>query len=217
VLDAIKQLGIEDNTLIVYTSDNGPEELLPWRGWAGPWSGSYFTAMEGSLRAPLILRWPKRVPAGRISNEIVHEVDLFPTFARLTGAEPPKDRLIDGVDQTDYFLGKQQKSNREGFPCYVGDVLHAVKWRHWKVHFVWQEYMFDSPQPLPNPRVINLIEDPKERHVGGTLNTWVYHPVNKIVNDFQASLNAEPPILVGTPDPYEPPKSLRCAVRLGLD
>ncbi len=206
VLDTLKQLGIEDNTLVVFTSDNGPEELLPWRGWAGPWSGSYFTAMEGSLRAPFIIRWPKHVPAGQISNEIVHEVDLFPTFARITGAELPKDRIIDGVDQTDFLLGKQEKSKREGFPCYVGDVLHAVKWRNWKVHFVWQEYMFDSPQPLPNPRVINLIEDPKERHVGGTLNTWVYHPVNKIVADFQASLKAEPPVPVGAPDPYEPPK-----------
>ncbi|MBC7818104.1 MAG: sulfatase-like hydrolase/transferase, partial [Planctomycetaceae bacterium] len=207
VLDTIKQLGIEDDTLVVFTSDNGPEELLPWRGWAGPWSGSYFTAMEGSLRAPFIVRWPKRVPAGQISNEIVHEVDLFPTFARITGAEPPKDRLIDGVDQTDFLLGKKQKSNREGFPCYVGDVLHAVKWRNWKVHFVWQEYMFDTPQSLPNPRVINLIEDPKERHVGGTLNTWVYHPVNKILADFQASLKTEPPIPVGAPDPYEPKSS----------
>lgn len=206
VLDTIKELGIEDNTLIVFTSDNGPEELLPWRGWAGPWAGSYFTAMEGSLRAPFIIRWPKRVPAGQISNEIVHEVDLFPTFARLTGAELPKDRIIDGADQTDFLLGKKEKSNREGFPCYVGDVLHAVKWRNWKVHFVWQEYMFDSPQPLPNPRVINLIEDPKERHIGGTLNTWVYHPVNKIAADFQASLKTEPPVPVGAPDPYEPPK-----------
>jgi arylsulfatase len=146
------------------------------------------------------------VPAGRISNEIVHQVDVFPTLARLIDAELPRDRLIDGVDQTDFLLGKQEKSNREGFPCYVGDVLHAVKWRNWKVHFVWQEYMFDSPQPLPNPRVINLIEDPKERHVGGTLNTWVYNPVMKIVNEFQASLKTEPPIAVGTPDPYVPPK-----------
>jgi arylsulfatase A-like enzyme len=206
ILDAITQLGIDDNTLVIFTSDNGPEELLPWRGWAGPWSGSYFTAMEGSLRAPFIVRWPHRVPAGQISNEIVHEVDLFPTFARITGAPPSRDRLIDGVDQSEFFFGKQEKSNREGFPCYVGDVLHAVKWRNWKVHFVWQEYMFDPPQPLPNPRVINLIEDPKERHVGGTFDTWVYHPVNKIVNDFQNSLKAEPPVPVGAPDPYVPPK-----------
>lgn len=206
VLDALRRLQLDDDTLVIFASDNGPEELLPWRGWAGPWSGSYFTAMEGSLRAPCIVRWPKHVPAGQVSNEIMHEADLFPTLARLAGAELPKDRLIDGVDQTDFLHGRKEKSSREGFPCYVGDVLHAVKWRNWKVHFVWQEYMFDAPQTLPNPRVINLLEDPKERHVGGTLHTWVYHPVNKIVADFQASLKAEPPIPVGTPDPYVPPK-----------
>lgn len=206
VLDTLQELGIEDNTLVIFASDNGPEELLPWRGWAGPWSGSYFTAMEGSLRAPCIMRWPNHIPAGKISNEIVHQVDIFSTLAHFTGAEIPRDRIIDGVDQSSFLLGKQEKSLREGFPCYVGDVLHAVKWRNWKVHFVWQEFMFDSPQPLPNPRVINLIEDPKERHVGGTFDTWVYYPVNKIVADFQASLKVEPPIPVGTPDPYEPPK-----------
>ena len=206
ILDSLTQLGIDNETLVIFASDNGPEELLPWRGWAGPWSGSYFTAMEGALRAPFIARLPNRIPAGKISNEIVHQVDILPTLARLTGADIPKDRIIDGVDQSEFLLGRREKSNREGFPCYVGDVLHAVKWRNWKVHFVWQEYMFDPPQTLPNPRVINLIEDPKERHTGGTFDTWVYYPVNKIVADFQASLKTEPPIPTGTPDPYEPAK-----------
>lgn len=206
IVDAIKSLGIDDNTIVIFTSDNGPEEALPWRGWAGPWAGSYFTAMEGSLRVPFILRWPGKVPPGRISNEIVHQVDLFPTFGRISGAEVPKDRIIDGVDQTDFLLGKQEKSNREGFPCYVADRLHAVKWRNWKVHFVWQEYMYDPPQQLPNLRVHYLIDDPRERHSVSAMNTWVYHPTMKIVADFEASLKREPPIPPGTPDPYVPGK-----------
>lgn len=205
IIDAVQELGIDKNTIVVFTSDNGPEEMLPWRGWAGPWSGSYFTAMEGSLRAPFIVRWPGRVLAGRTSNEIVHEIDTFTTLARLAGAELPKDRIIDGVDQSDFLLGKLDKSNREGFPCYVGDSLHAVKWRHWKVHFVWQEYMFDPPQRLANPRMHNLIEDPRERHSVASMNTWVWHPAFKIADDFQASLKKEPPIPPGTPDPYTPP------------
>lgn len=206
IIDAVKNLGIEKDTIIVFTSDNGPEEMLPWRGWAGPWAGSYFTAMEGSLRAPFIMRWPGRVPAGGVSNEIVHEVDTFTTLARMAGAEAPKDRMLDGVDQTDFLLGKQEKSNREGFPCYVADTLHAVKWKHWKVHFVWQEYMFDPPQRLPNPRMHNLIEDPRERTSVAPMNTWVWHPAFKIADDFQASLKTEPPIPPGTPDPYVPGK-----------
>ncbi len=204
LLDAVKAAGVEDDTIFVFTSDNGPEEMLPWRGWAGPWSGSYFTAMEGSCRVPFIMRWPERVPAGAVSNEIVHCVDTFTTFAKLAGGDIPKDRLIDGVDQSAFLLGQQTKSNREGFPCYVGDTLYAVKWRNWKAHFVWQEYMYDPPQKLPNPRLHNLLEDPRERHNVAPMNSWVYHPVFKIVSDFEASLKIEPPIPPGTPDPYQP-------------
>jgi arylsulfatase len=204
IVDAVKELGIADNTLVIFTSDNGPEEQLPWRGWAGPWSGSYFTAMEGSLRAPFIARWPGKIPAGRVSNEIVHEVDTFTTLARLAGAPIPQDRIIDGVDQTDFFLGKQEKSNREGFPCYVGDTLYAVKWRNWKLHFMWKEYKFDPAQQLTYPRLFNLIEDPRERNNLASVATWVDRPAMKIVRDFQESLKKEPPIPPGTPDPYQP-------------
>jgi arylsulfatase len=204
VLDALKELAIEANTIVVFTSDNGPEELLPWRGWAGPWSGSYFTAMEGSLRVPFIVRWPGKVPAGRVSNEIVHEVDTFTTFARLAGAKVPGDRIIDGVDQTDFLLGKQEKSNREGFPYFIGDTLYAVKWRNWKAHYVWQEYKYDALQRLPDPHLFSLIEDPRERNNVASMNSWVFHPVGKIIDDFQASLKKEPPIPPGTPDPYRP-------------
>lgn len=204
IVAAVKKAGIEEDTLLVFTSDNGPEEMLPWRGWAGPWSGSYFTGMEGSCRVPFILRWPGQVPEGRVSNEIVHCVDIFTTFAKIAGGKIPEDRLIDGVDQGDFFFGKAEKSNREGFPCYVGDVLHSVKWRNWKAHFVWQEYMFDPPQKLANPRLHNLIEDPRERNSVASMNSWVYHPVFKIVSDFEASLKKEPPIPPGTPDPWVP-------------
>ena len=92
ILDAIKNAGIEDNTLVIFTSDNGPEATNPWQGDSGPWRGTYFTAMEGSLRTPFIIRWPGKVPAGRVNNEIVHIVDLYTTLAGVGGAEVPKDR-----------------------------------------------------------------------------------------------------------------------------
>src|SRR5207253_9646580 len=115
ILDAIDQLGIRENTIVVFTSDNGPEATWPWQGSSGPWRGYYFTHMEGSLRVPFIIRWPGRIPAGRMSNEIVHEVDTFTTFAKIAGAQVPQDRPIDGTDQTDFLLGKSERSNREGF------------------------------------------------------------------------------------------------------
>jgi arylsulfatase A-like enzyme len=206
ILDAIKEAGIEDNTLVVFTSDNGPEATHPWEGTCGPWRGTYFTAMEGSLRVPFIIRWPGKVPAGSINNEIVHIVDLFTTLAHVGGAEVPTDRPIDGVDQLDFFLGKQEHSNREGFPAYVADRLTAVKWRNWKVHFIRQDNMYDPPLKLPLPRIINLLTDMKEEHDVAGMNTWVAEPVVKIVGQFLGSLQKNPPIKVGTPDPYVPPK-----------
>ena len=76
-------------------------------------------------KTPFIIRWPNKIPAGRVSNEIVDEVDTYTTFAKLAGAKIPQDRPIDGVDQSDFFLGKP-KSNREGFPVYVADRMEAV-------------------------------------------------------------------------------------------
>jgi arylsulfatase A-like enzyme len=206
ILDAIKEAGIEDNTVVVWTSDNGPEATDPWEGDSGPWRGTYFTAMEASLRAPFIIRWPRKVPAGTVNNEIVHIVDMYTTLARVGGAQIPKDRPIDGVDQLDFFLGKQEHSNREGFPAYVADRLSAVKWRNWKMHLIWQENMYDPPLKLPIPKLINLLTDLKEERDVGAKNTWVAEPMIKILYEFEASLKKYPPIKVGTPDPYVPPK-----------
>ncbi|HXV61732.1 MAG TPA: sulfatase-like hydrolase/transferase, partial [Vicinamibacteria bacterium] len=86
VLAALERLGIEDETLVFWCSDNGAEMRRPWRGHAGPWRGYYNSAMEGGIRTPCVIRWPGRIPPGRVSNEIVHEVDLFPTIAAAVGA-----------------------------------------------------------------------------------------------------------------------------------
>ncbi|MDH4873590.1 arylsulfatase [Pseudomonas sp. BN515] len=206
VLDALKAAGVEENTLVILASDNGGEATDPWRGANGPWRGTYFTAMEASLRAPFILRWPGHVPAGRVSNDIVHIVDLYTTLAHVGGAEVPADRAVDGVDQMAFLSGKQEKSNREGFPAYVADRLSAVKWRNWKLHFIQQEEMYDPPLPLAIPRLHNLLTDLREEHNVAVENTWVLQPMMGIVGRFKASLEKYPPIESGTPDPYTPPR-----------
>ena len=206
ILDAIKDAGIEDNTIVIFTSDNGGEATHPWEGDNGPWRGTYFTAMEASLRAPFVIRWPGKIPAGRVNNEIVHIVDLFTTLAHMGGAATPADRPIDGVDQTDFFLGKKDNSNREGFVAYVADRLHAVKWRNWKMHLIWQANMYDPAQVLPLPKIINLLTDLKEEHDLLIPAGWVVYPMTKIRTDFEESLKTYPPIKMGTPDPYSPPK-----------
>jgi arylsulfatase len=211
LLDAVDQLGIRENTIVVFTSDNGPDPTFPSQGTSGPWSGYYFTHMEGSLRTPFIMRWPGQVPAGQVSNEIVHEVDTFVTFAHIAGAAVPADRAIDGVDQSAFLTGKTPKSSREGFPVFVADRLEAVKWKNWKIAFYAQERDWGSaPVKLGVPLIYDLLNDPKEEY-GATLtpNAWVGGPMMQIVADFEASSRRYPLIASGTPDPYRPPATKR--------
>ena len=207
ILDAIDELKIGDNTIVVFTSDNGPEATWPWQGTSGPWRGYYFTHMEGSLRVPFIIRWPEKIPAGRVSNEIVHEVDTYTTLAKIAGATVPQDRPVDGVDQTDFFLGKSEKSAREGFPVFVADRLEAVKWRNWKIAFYdEQRDWWTPPAKLGIPKAFDLITDPKEEYPEtGLRHSWNAGPAMKIVVDTEQSLRKYPPIVPGTADPYHPP------------
>ena len=206
ILDAIDKLKIRDDTVVIWLSDNGPEYFYPWHGTAGPWRGNYFTAWEGSLRAPFLIRWPGKISAGSVSNEIVHVVDLLPTLGKIAGYEVPDDRIIDGVDQLAFFTGKQKKSNREGFIIYNNDDIYGYKWRNWKMHLFELENMNSEPMRLNVPRVYNLITDPKEEYNMASEATWVLPVMFKKIIEFQKTLAQEPPIRLGTPDPYEPPK-----------
>ena len=207
LVDAVDALAVQNNTIVVFTSDNGPDPTAPWNGWSGPWRGYYFTHMEGSLRTPFIIRWPARVPAGRVSNEIVHSVDTFTTFAKLANAAVPEDRAIDGVDQTDFLLGKSERSAREGFPVFVADRMEAVKWKNFKMTFYEAQRDWWTPAvKLGVPKIFDLVNDPTEEYgATATANAWVSGPMMKIVVEFEQSLRKYPPIAPGTPDPYRPP------------
>jgi len=203
MLDAVDKAGIREDTIVIFTSDNGLEFIRPWDGWAGPWRGQYFTALEGGIRVPFLIRWPGKIPAERVSNEIVHGVDMFATLARIGGAKVPTDRPFDSLDQSDFFLGKTEKSEREGFPIWCADRLQAVKWRNWKLHFMRQDTMFDPPVKNPVPTIYNLYTDPREEKP--TADSWVVGPVLKIVGQFEQGVKQHPLIPMGTSDPYQPP------------
>lgn len=206
VVDAIDELGIADDTILIFGSDNGPEFRTPWRGTAGFWRSTYHTAMEGSLRVPFMIRWPGRIAEGGVTDEVVHIADLFPTIHRIIGAEVPTDRAIDGIDQLDFFTGKQEKSNREGFVYYIKDELRAVKWREWKLHLVWEPEVNDGAIKLEAPYLFNLIQDPKEETNVMMANNWVRNVTMRMVHEFRESLKEFPPVPPGAQDPYTPPK-----------
>jgi arylsulfatase len=206
VLDAIDEAGIAENTLVLYTSDNGPDSAnYPVVSNSGPYRGYLGSAYEGAIRTPLIVRWPEHVKAGTSTNEIVAMVDLFPTLARLAGAKVPDDREIDGRDQAPLLLGETTKSARESVLVFSGPTLLAVKWRRFKVFLTG-----DDPAPVDRhwerlwiPRAFNIEQDPREEVNIGHDNLWLLEPVMREVYTFLFSLAKEGLILPGGDEPED--------------
>ena len=207
MLDALAETGTQDDTLFIFASDNGPEYRRPWRGSAGMWTGTYHTAMEGSLRVPFIARWPGHIVPRTVSNEIIHVVDIYSTLAAVAGAALPQDRPIDGLDQLPFLTGQTDKSAREGFVYFIKNEVRAAKWRDWKMHFVWEKEPNDGANHLETPYLFNLVQDPKEETDVNTTQGWVRGPIRKMINSMQASLKANPPIPPGASDDYRPDPS----------
>jgi arylsulfatase A-like enzyme len=205
-LDKIDALALRDNTIVVFAGDNGNEELLLHRGTGGYFEGSYFTGREAALRTPCITRWPGKIAAGRTSNEIVHITDWFTTLLVMAGLPVPNDRVIDGKDQSAFLAGKQEKSNREGFIFWNGEKMYGVKWQNFKMVLVDQKYATDPALPLNNPRIINLVTDPKEREPFHPVyyHSWTVAHFGRLLKEFQMSLAREPLIPAGAPLDYVP-------------
>jgi arylsulfatase len=200
VLDALEQAGIADETLVIYASDNGPDAAhYPVVSNSGPYRGYLGSAYEGSIRTPLLVRWPGNVAPGRTTNEIVALVDLYPTLAGVAGARVPDDRMIDGVDQTALLLGRSDRSARESALFFSGRTLLAVKWRRFKVFFTG-----DDPAPrnrswrrLWAPLVFNVEQDPREEVEITIDNLWLLQPVGRKLFEFLYSVEQEGLILPG--------------------
>jgi len=199
LLDTIDELGLKDDTIFIFTSDNGREGITRSFGFTGPWRGTMFSPYEGSLRVPFLIRYPGKIPAKQVSNDIVHLVDVFPTLANFMGGEIPQDRIMDGVDQSDFLMGKSEKSARESIVIYIGNELFGVKWRNWKM--LIKEIDEDSYAVLnmAYPSIYNLIIDPKEEEPETFYldDTWVDAPLWQVIEDHEASIEEDP----GAPDP----------------
>jgi len=153
-----------------------------------------------------MVRWPGKVPAGRVSNELVHQVDLFTTLVLAGGGKVPDDRQIDGVDMRPFLLGDAEESGRDAVLCIQGNRLQAVKWKQWKGHLFKQDDFYSTWSPYNIPHIHNLEWDPREEHPIDFVHFWVTHPMAAAAGAFLKTLVIEPPIKPGTPDPYTPPK-----------
>jgi len=170
VLKTIKELGIEDNTLVIFTSDNGP-----WLGkqLAGGSAGLFYegkvSTWEGGYEVPAIARWPGKVPAGVTNQSFATTMDLFITFAKLGGAKVPTDRPIDGTDISPLLFENTSGRDAEMF-YYFGDELWAVRKGPWKIHVkttspasvsTWGEWPIEEHDP---PLLFNVEHDPSEKY-----------------------------------------------------
>lgn len=155
LLDTLDELDLRENTLVIYTSDNGPwnqdkytrrkkghpEGSIFW-GEAGPLRNGKGSCYEGGYRLPCIVRWPGKVPAGRESDAIFASIDFLPTFANLAGFSVPNDRTIDGIDQTDLLLGKRE-TGREHFYFNNAGVRQG-KWKYLKPNAWFHKYAVEN-------------------------------------------------------------------------
>jgi len=206
LLTAIKRLGIEENTLVIWCTDNGAEMRRPWRGSAGPWRGYYNSAMEGGVRTPFVAKWPSRIKPGRVSNQMVHEIDLLPTLLAAAGVSDysHKDRIVDGVNQLPFLIGDQTNSNREStiFLAREGHVM-AVKWYNWKLWYYFKTEL--DPKPNNLVRLFDLNVDPREEIDVKDFYPWVIPIIDSIVANYEKSIITYPRVPRYAADPYLPP------------
>ncbi len=165
ILAALKKLGLDESTLVVFTSDNGASNRFG--GGNGPLRGYKGSTWEGGMREPCVVRWPGKIPTGKTCHEIATTMDLLPTFARLAGTKPPEDRVIDGRDIWPLMAGeKGAKSPHEAFYYYQIDQLQAVRSRKWKLHLKLVEKKRNWGEPIPNSplQLYNLDTDIGEQN-----------------------------------------------------
>jgi arylsulfatase len=203
ILDAIDAAGIADDTIVVWSSDNPAGRSTSMGGSNGPWRGHFASGFEGGMRAPAIVRWPGKIPAGRVTDEIFAALDWLPTLARMAGeaGRVPTDRPIDGVDSSDLLLGSSDKSNRDHVLFYGSDGgIMSVKWKTMKVVFRYAEST-SGPIIKPQwPMIFDLIDDPTEEWdlIEKRLDCgWVIAPVAQRIGALTKSTATYPNIKPG--------------------
>jgi len=180
LLDALDRLGLADDTLVFYSTDNGPHYNTWPDAGATPFRGEKNTNWEGGWRVPAMVRWPGRIPAGSVTNEIVHHMDWLPTFLAMAGVPDVKERLLegyegfkvhlDGYDILPLLTGETDESPRNEIFYFSDDAdLTALRYRDWKIVFMEQKspgtlrVWMEPFVPLRLPLLLNLRRDPYER------------------------------------------------------
>ena len=217
LLAKLDELGIADNTIVVYSTDNGAETVSWPDGGITPFMGEKGTTFEGGFRVPLIVRWPGVLEPGTKNNDIISQEDWIPTLMAAVGEPDIVEKLkkghrangkdwkvhLDGYNFLPRFKGEADEGPRDQiFYFGQGGELNAVRWNDWKIHFaVLEGNIFDAVRLEPGwPKIIHMKADPYEhawehspmylRWMGD--NMWLFVPIQEQIQNFLASMEGYP-------------------------
>jgi len=217
LLDKLDELGIADNTIVMYSTDNGAETFSWPDGGITPFHGEKGTTWEGGFRVPLLVRWPGKIKPGKKINEIVSHEDWMPTFAAAAGISNLQEKMkkgfkasgknfkvhLDGYNLSDLLSGKTNESPRtQIFYFAATGELNAVRWNDWKAHFAKQEGPINEAiRTVPAwPVIIHLKADPYEKMWEESAlytrwygdNMWLFVPIQQEVGKFLSTIEGYP-------------------------
>lgn len=207
-LAELEAMGAMENTIVIYSTDNGPEHSARVHGGTTPFRGEKMTTYEGGVRVPFIVSWPGHIPAGQVINGMQAHMDVLTTVAAAAGVPDVKEKVLaeqnqvlDGVNNLDLWLGKTDKSNRNDFLYYYEADIKAVRVGKWKLHFQTSENYYEEWKTLKFPLIQNLHYDPYEsfdtipdRMQAMQRKQWLSEPVQDLIGEHVMSLQEHPPV-----------------------
>jgi arylsulfatase A-like enzyme len=211
VLDFLKDNGLDSNTIVWYSTDNGPEHSSWPYGGTTPFRGEKMTAYEGGVRVISMLRWPGVIKPGQILNGIQAHMDMFTSLAAAAGVpdvtariKQDKKQYLDGVNNLDYWTGKTSESARDHFLYYYESKLFAVRQGPWKMHFTTREDYYGVLVPR-GLLIFNVRSDPFESydtkdsygHLAQRVS-WLFQPITELIEAHLKTLAEYPPVQGGT-------------------
>ena len=216
LLDSLDEMGIADNTIVIYSTDNGSQTFTYPDGGVEPFRGAKGSTWEGGFRVPLLVRWPGLVEPGTIINDIFHHMDWFPTLVRAAGNRNIAEQLkagavagdktykvhLDGYDMTELLAGENEGPRETVFYFDDDANLNALRWRDWKIHFAsadaWAST--EARSTFAFPRMIHLRSDPFEESLDASGygrfmadQLWIFAPMQEVVRDWLMTYRAFPP------------------------
>lgn len=182
IRQALKQNKLEQNTLVIFTSDNGPW----YQGSPGKLRGRKNTTYEGGIREPFLAAWPGKISKGRVCNGLASMLDIFPTVVRLCGATPPSSSL-DGIDIWPLLTGQKESIDREVLLYFDYWDLQCARWMNWKLHIARHNTAAYAPAPadgrhsftLARPELYNLASDPDESYDVAAENPQIVEEIQR--------------------------------------